>query len=44
MKTKKHKEIDPIESKRNKRPKYNPKEDPSRKNKKYYMEKYHESF
>lgn len=31
------KDFDPIESKKKKKPKYNPKEDPSRKNKKYYL-------
>lgn len=37
MKKYTQKDFDPIESKKKKKPKYNPKDDPSRKNKKYYL-------
>jgi|688.fasta_scaffold00420_19 hypothetical protein len=30
-------DFDPIESKKKKKPKFNPKDDPSRKNKKYFI-------
>lgn len=37
-----HTEKDSLEHKKNKKPKYNPKDDPSRKNKKFYMKNTYE--
>lgn len=45
MKTKRlsFKDFDPIESKKNKKPKNNTKHDPARKNKKYFMQNHNDT-